>query len=305
MTPAPFGISAIIPTRNRAARLERAIESILAQTVPVAEIVIVDDGSEDNTREVVARYEPKARYLHQASKGVAAARNAGVEAATTAWVAFLDDDDEWLPDKIESQVKALSGDADAIGCYAPALIVCDDGVSTDIHMPVSPVDLQRHVLLRNPFTQCSLVMKKAFFRHVGGFNTTLRCGEDWEFCYRAIRREGRFLMIERPLVRVYESANSTSRDVESALESERLVVSMIVAKIPGPMRFVWKLRMNSKVYCRAAVNAKTHNMDYVQYVIRSILYWPSPMFEVRRYKALGLYIIGVVLSMAPWGRRYV
>jgi glycosyltransferase involved in cell wall biosynthesis len=290
MSKAQFTISAVIPTRNRASRLARAIESVLAQSAAVTEIVVVDDGSEDNTREVVSRYAPLTKYVRREGNGVAAARNAGVQAATSDWIAFLDDDDEWMPDKIETQVAALAEARDAVGCYAPPLAVCEDGRS-EIHWAVPPERLSKDVFLRNPFTQCSLLMQKAYFLQAGGFDVTLGCGEDWEFCFRAIRGGGRFVMIDRPLLVVHETDTSFSKRAGASLESERRVIELLVAQIALPMRIVWKLRMLSRSYYRAATAARIHKSpDQARYLLRSLLYWPSPLFEFRRYKTLGLWI---------------
>jgi glycosyltransferase involved in cell wall biosynthesis len=304
MTTSAFTISAIIPTRNRADRVVRAIESVLAQTVPVDEIIIVDDGSEDNTREAVAAFGPALRYIYQEGKGVAAARNAGVQAAQSEWIAFLDDDDEWYPDRIEAQILALSAQPGVDGCYAPAFTVCDLGGPSEIHYPVPPARLEQDILLRNPFTQCSVVMRKSSFEQLGGFNTALRCGEDWEFCFRAVRQGLKFVMVDRPLVKVHESPNSSSKNPEAALASERRVVDLLVSHLRGPMRLVWQGRMNSRMYYRAALSAKARNLRHAHYLVRSILYWPSPLFDNRRFKTLAIHIAGAFGSVMAGRRKH-
>jgi glycosyltransferase involved in cell wall biosynthesis len=100
-------ISVIIPTYNRAATITRAIDSVLAQSYPVHEIIIVDDGSEDDTQSVVGRYSNRVRYIYQSNKGSACARNTGIRAATHELIAFLDSDDYWLPRKLEVQVPLM------------------------------------------------------------------------------------------------------------------------------------------------------------------------------------------------------
>src|SRR5215510_10493580 len=92
-------IAAIVPAYNSARTLARALSSILNQTVPVNEIIVVDDGSTDDTGAIVTRDFPQVRYVRQENRGAAAARNFGVETASSDFVAFLDADDEWLPKK--------------------------------------------------------------------------------------------------------------------------------------------------------------------------------------------------------------
>src|SRR5689334_22859965 len=105
---AAMRVSAIIPCYNYGKYLARAIDSILAQTYAVSEIIVVDDGSSDNTREVATSYGGCVRYIYQQNAGRAAARNHGIREATGDWIALLDADDWWLPQKIELQVTAAS-----------------------------------------------------------------------------------------------------------------------------------------------------------------------------------------------------
>ena len=91
-------ISTIIPTYNRAQLITRAINSVLPQMEPEDELIVVDDGSTDNTREIVAKYGDRVKYIKTKNGGCGAARNRGVQEATGPLVAFLDSDDEWMPD---------------------------------------------------------------------------------------------------------------------------------------------------------------------------------------------------------------
>jgi glycosyltransferase involved in cell wall biosynthesis len=105
-------ISVIIPAYNAAPYLERAIHSVLVQTRPADEIILVDDGSTDNTAEVAARFGAKVKLICQANAGVSAARNTGILAAKGDWIAFLDADDEWLPDRLRLQCELLDQQRD-------------------------------------------------------------------------------------------------------------------------------------------------------------------------------------------------
>lgn len=103
-------VSVIIPTFNRAGLIEKCVDSILSQTYKDIEVIIVDDGSTDNTREVVERMkDPRIYYYYQDNKGACAARNHGIEVSQGEYIAFQDSDDEWSPNKIERQMDALLG----------------------------------------------------------------------------------------------------------------------------------------------------------------------------------------------------
>ena len=103
----PLQVSVVIPAYNSGKYLDRALASVLAQTRPVDEIIVVDDGSTDNTRDLVQKYGDQVRYIYQDNAGVSAARNTGIKAAKYEWIAFLDADDEWLPEKTARQLEIL------------------------------------------------------------------------------------------------------------------------------------------------------------------------------------------------------
>ena len=105
-------ISVVIPTFNRGSIVFRAIDSVLRQTLLPSEIIVVDDGSTDNTENLIAAKYPTVSYLKTENKGVSAARNLGIEEAKSEWIAFLDSDDEWLSEKLERQVAYLSNEQD-------------------------------------------------------------------------------------------------------------------------------------------------------------------------------------------------
>jgi len=101
-----LSVSVVIPTYNRADRLPAAIRSVLDQSLPPAEIIVVDDGSTDETPSLVSTF-PGVRYIRQENQGVSQARNHGISVSENDWIAFLDSDDEWLPSKLERQCEAL------------------------------------------------------------------------------------------------------------------------------------------------------------------------------------------------------
>ncbi len=116
-------VSVVIPTYNREGRVTRAIDSVLAQTRPVDEIIVVDDGSTDQTASVVRAYGPPVRYVHQENAGPAAARNRGITEARGTWITFLDSDDRWCPDKMANQMAILERYPHLRWCSGPAIMV--------------------------------------------------------------------------------------------------------------------------------------------------------------------------------------
>lgn len=126
-------IAVVIPTYNRAGLVTRAIETVFAQSVPAQEIIVVDDGSKDNTREVLAGVGTRIRPIHQVNAGLSGARNTGIQAATSEWVAFLDDDDEYTPDRLAVVSESIRRHPDAIVHMTNIAIVSADGSQVDLY----------------------------------------------------------------------------------------------------------------------------------------------------------------------------
>src|SRR5437867_9331299 len=119
--------SVIIPTFNRAAFVVEAVESVLRQTCRDFELIVVDDGSTDHTRKVLAPYASRLRYLHQENKGVSSARNSGVHATTGPWIAFLDSDDRWADDYLATQARSIAGVPGAVAHVTNAVTLDESG----------------------------------------------------------------------------------------------------------------------------------------------------------------------------------
>src|SRR6185369_7640984 len=117
-------VSVIIPTYNSARFLTEAIDSVLAQSFKDFEILVIDDGSTDETKAMMQRYGSPVRYIYQANAGVAAARNRGIAESRGKYIAFLDADDAWCARKLETQLNALARNADHRACYS-AFTVAD------------------------------------------------------------------------------------------------------------------------------------------------------------------------------------
>lgn len=183
----------IIPTYNRRELVQRAIRTVLAQTREVEEIVVIDDGSTDGTGEALAQaFGDRIRCVRQPNAGVSAARNHGLRIARGRFLALLDSDDEWLPDKTQRQVEWLL-ERPAFG-----MVLCDvmrtdaEGERIDRfrrreQLPVDG-DVLRWVLLNPALAPASAMMRREVYESVGGFDESLPTGEDLDFHLRVAAR---------------------------------------------------------------------------------------------------------------------
>ena len=186
-------VSAIITTYNRAGLLPRAVNSILAQTFTDYEIIIVDDCSMDNTQEVIAGFsDPRIRsFKHEQNKGQAAARNTGISHAIGEFVAFLDDDDEWLEFKLEKQVDSLDSSPPSVGVIYGWMNWIDDSsgqVTRPRHSTMSGDVFDAALSMDAPCSADSMLARTSAVREVGGFDERLRTHEDRMFACRMAQR---------------------------------------------------------------------------------------------------------------------
>lgn len=182
-------VSVVIPCFNQAHYLAEAIESVLTQTLPPAEVVVVDDGSEDNSCEVAARYE-KVFPMRQSNHGVAAARNAGWKATTAEYLVFLDADDRLLPNALELGVDALERRLQVAFVSGFSRDIGDDG--KPLEGLQQPHVTQDHYLrlLEDCFiwSGSSIVYRRSALETVGGFDESLTAADDYDLYLRLARR---------------------------------------------------------------------------------------------------------------------
>lgn len=194
--------SVVLPTHNRVDLLRHAVDTVLAQTEPAWELIVVDDASTDGTAaylEEVSRRDARVQVVRNPhSKGGAGARNEGISHSRGEWVAFLDDDDEWMPDKLELQRRTLEANPSAIACTCAFIQLFPSGRTT-----VSPVPQQiaLHELLEsNVLGGASVcVCSTAVLKHIGGFDSRLRSGQDWDLWVRLCEK-GTIVSCSAPLV---------------------------------------------------------------------------------------------------------
>ncbi len=222
-TPAS-AVSTVIPAYNAAGFIERALRSALEQGIPHHEIIVVDDGSKDDTSAIVARFAGDGVRLirHEKPSGAAAARNAGVDAATGEYVAFLDSDDEWLPGKLSRQLAILETNPEMTFAACRADLIGEDGINQgDIYRGAPPAvgrEAWRALLAYPSVATPTVVARRSAILRAGKFNRWLPVAEDQDLWIR-LALMGETGYVPETLVRVYSTPNSLSKtDVRAQVE---------------------------------------------------------------------------------------
>jgi len=206
-------VTALIPNYNRCAQVTRAIDSVLAQTAPVDEIVVVDDGSTDGSADAIrARYGSRVRVLQQKNAGVSAARNYGIREAGGDWIALLDSDDLWLPTKMERQFEALAALGDDFGlCFTDNIFTGNPEMKLSRFQETGfecisrfgPLDNPARLILaeREPFFTSSILVRRTSLSEIGGFDPKMVVREDTDVMFR-LSFKIKFCFASDPLVEI-------------------------------------------------------------------------------------------------------
>lgn len=295
-------VSAIITAYNSEAFIAEAIDSVLKQSRVVDEIVVVDDGSTDGTRRVVAEYaEQGIKFIQQHNRGAGAARNKGIRETSGEFVAFLDADDMWLPDKTLLQVNYLNAHPETalVSGFSRWWNMTKGTVRISGKVPESMHALRREILVHNVLGNPSMAMiRRSALAEVGLFDEGIRWGQDWELWIRLTQRYNA-AMIPQPLT-VYRWHNDNLSHVR---RSERLVsywqVSKRAIQKSEPVwRRPWLLARSWShfTYRRAnyAVRFGQPRWRQIWYAIAAFLAYP---FEMTREK------LGTVLRSLVGNRR--
>jgi glycosyltransferase involved in cell wall biosynthesis len=282
MNPAP--VSVVIPSHNHADFLPEAIASVLAQTRVPSEIIVIDDGSTDGTRECLLPYMDRVRYVYQENQGVSAARNRGLGMASNELVAFLDSDDVWHPDKIRRQTELLAKHPD-IGLLSSTAF--DWPCSSFPWLGPTPDPLivpWEDLVVRNYFMTSSIMVRRAVLERAGFFDTALQGPEDRDLWIR-IAEVSLTARIDLPLL--------GSRVVEGSLSRQASNMQRYTLKILRKLdqRNAWQGRwlLRRKAYSYCYHSCSHMYSDLRQYgsaafnVLKSLAWYPLPYWrrEVR------------------------
>lgn len=272
-------VSVVIPTYNRGEILEGAINTVQSQTYKPIEIIVVDDGSTDRTPEIAEQYGDQIRYIRfDENRGANAARNAGIEAATGEYVAFLDTDDRWKSNKITRQITRFQETNLNCGLVHTGIERRDlTGNVIDRRIPPEVINLERQLLFGNFVgTYSCILLKASVFDVVGTPNEELPSWQDWEF-YLRIADEFEFALIPEPLtIKRAGRRDQISRNIKPLLEETYPILNSIIVERAEKYGFLTRNRalagLRNEVADAALMNQDVRIARH--FLIHSLLVYP-------------------------------
>jgi glycosyltransferase involved in cell wall biosynthesis len=205
-------VSVLLPVRNGAAFVREAVESVLAQTLSSLELIVVDDGSSDETPSVLASIsDARLKVLRQAPRGLVEALNRGAAEARAPYLARMDADDGSLPRRLKLQVAVLEGDpaVGLVGCGIESMDPAGRALDSWL-LPADDEALRRRLLLRNPFAHGSVVIRRRAFDDAGGYRSDYGANEDYDL-WRRVAREWRIAAVPEVLYRYREHPEAVTK----------------------------------------------------------------------------------------------
>jgi glycosyltransferase involved in cell wall biosynthesis len=244
-------ISVVIPTYNRARILGRALDSVFAQTVDDLEVIVVDDGSSDDTKGMIARYPRPVTFLEQANAGPAAARNRALAIARGEFIAFLDSDDTYLPMHLRAHLDVFARSPEVGLVHGASEVVDAQGRSVKLQRPL-PEHRGRvlpALLFHNFVTLSAVVMRRACYEQVGPMHETLRFAEDWLYWLR-IAAHVPFDYVDEVTLRFERSVVSASRRPlpDLAAENRRMLDLAFADPSLGPIIAPYQAAAYARMY---------------------------------------------------------
>lgn len=286
-------VSTIIPAYNAAKFVREAVDSALAQIGVENEVIVVDDGSTDETPQILAEYGSRIQVVRQVNQGQHAARNHGARVARGEWLAFLDADDIWLPEKLARQLACDEPQADLRFTHRENFGEIDR-VTRHPPLPSSGFfsDPFNSMFVLNPITTSSVLLRKSVFQNLGGFCEQLTIGcEDWDLWLRYAQLGKRFAFLPKVLLRYRLHPQSTSKSVGRMCRARLEVMKRALStekgrSLPGPvLRRVYANHWQAAGWDAAPVD----RWQSILWYCKSLRYAPT---DVIAYKGIIKSLLG-------------
>jgi len=281
-------VSVVIPAYNQGQFVQATVLSALAQTYQPVEVIVVDDGSTDDTKQQLAPFLKQIIYVHQKNAGLSAARNTGIRRARGEWIALLDADDLWHRQKLQIQLEAIQGDSDVALIGSPSAKTLPDV------LPPAPITCRltvRDFLLSTRMGPSSVLIRRRAIDSYGMFDETLRSVEDRDMWLR-IAAQSQCVLVESPCWWYRRHPAQMSRNAERMFLNYRRVLQNFFATNPGHSD-LRRLAM-SYLYFDAAVaySDEGENVKALRCLISSTIFRPAGLGDPRRPPFVRLKLAG-------------
>lgn len=299
-------VSIIITTYNRAHFLPCAIDSVLAQTYPFVEIIVIDDGSTDATAAVIKPYADRIVYVKQSNQGVSAARNLGIQTANGEYLNFLDDDDFFMPTKIERQVHVLESDTEADLVHCGYYHVDTDGKRLDKALLFPTGNILKPLLRRCFLLIHTPLIRRSCIEQVGGFDPSLNCHEDWQFWLRIALAGRQFACVQAPLCAYRLQPGNQSKqlsqvDKQALIVLDNLFASSLPIEIAAMKAEAYALAhawIGWKYYAAGRYTEGRKNLSAALTLLPRLSIQTHELLDSLRREALSVYVSDAVAFIA-------
>jgi glycosyltransferase involved in cell wall biosynthesis len=290
-------VSVIIPTYNRVDYLKLALKSVLEQAYKNIEVIVTDDGSTDDTAKVVADFnDPRIKYFYQKNTSLpAATRNLGLREASGEYIAFLDDDDLWCPEKLEIQVEYLRKHLEYYLVYSNAWFIDENGVRDGLLEKLESFKggkIFEELVRYNCIPQLTVLMKREVFEKIGFFNEdpTLRAIEDYEYWLR-VALQYKIGFVKEPLAMYRVHSGGATHEINHAKQILKALSSVINdPSVPNKNKVVeriYELYLSSAIY-----NWKNSDRLAAREELKKHLMWSIRNFRIKNvFKVLAVYLV--------------
>ena len=253
--------SVIIPTYNRKEVLARALDSVIAQTLEAQEVIVVDDGSTDNTKEFITRNYPQVIFLRQENRGVSAARNYGFQHAKGEWIALLDSDDEWLPRKMEWQCAELKG-SNLLVCHTEEIWV-RNGVRVNAKKKHKKKrgDIFSDCLSLCAMSPSSIVLHRDLWNEFDGFDENFIVCEDYDLWLRICAQYEVALVEKASIIKYGGHEDQLSRQYFAMDKYRVIAMEKLIKKLPSKEKNKLLLQKLEQKLMILAIGAKKHKNE--------------------------------------------
>lgn len=266
-------ISVVIPTYNRANLVGRAIQSVLNQTYQDFEIIVIDDASTDDTDKIMILVNDKRiKYIkNKKNIGGSESRNIGIKNAKGKYIAFLDSDDEWMPTKLEKQLRKINESSVLAKIIYTGYWVVKNSILELGQIPSKKGNIHRELLYQDYVNPTSTVfLKKNCFEKIGYFNHILNARQDYDMWLR-LSRHYNFDYVKEPLVKLFVTENCITRNIKSRFEAFYIIISKIIEEMEHFSDKEKKSILSTQYFSMARYCQKQNEINFASFFLKEAM----------------------------------